>query len=103
MALPSYDVVAGRLSAVTHAQSRARDLADPQKVFAKLALWDLVIDFVLDAVNGEDAGVGLGVLGDDSLVRFDLRRDVAAERRVLARRRLSLSLGILRFSLNWRS
>ena len=98
MAFPSYDVVAGRLSAVAYPESRAGNLTDPQKVFAELALRNLVIYLVLNAMDGEDPGVGLGVLGDYPIIRFDLRRCIAAtEWRILAARRLGLSW-LLRFS-----
>ena len=55
--LPPDDAVAGGLAAVAGAERRAGDLADPQELASELGLRDLVVDAVLDAVNGEDAVV----------------------------------------------
>jgi hypothetical protein len=48
----------------------------PEELLAEFASGDLVVVPLADLVNGEDAGLGFGFLGDDPLVglRFGRRR-----------------------------
>src|ERR1044071_8861418 len=55
VSFPSDDVIACRLSAVAYAERGAGNLADPEKFFVQLAPGDFVIDFVFDAMNGENS------------------------------------------------
>src|SRR5690349_1246926 len=79
-ALPFDDTVAGGLSAVAGAKGGLGDLAHPQEFAAQAILRNLVVDPVFDAMNRENAVVGLRILGNHALVRpdFRLRRAPAA-------------------------
>ena len=92
-ALPLHDAVAGRLPAVSGAERRLGDLADPEELFPERVLGNLVIEPVLDPVNREDALVGLRLFGDDAVVGPNLRLRCPAA---------AAAAGVLRLRVWWR-
>src|SRR5262249_6453240 len=96
IALPAHDSVAQSLPAIADADGGPSDLSHPEKLFVQFALGDLVIIFILNLMHREYALLGLGIFGDDLLIRLWLLRrrseagtlEAGRDRRLFLRRLL---------------
>src|SRR5581483_11645908 len=73
-ALPADDAVAHRLAAVTDAERRPGDLADPEEFLVQFLLRDFVIPLLFDPVDSEDPVVGFCIFRNDLVVWLRFRR-----------------------------